>query len=59
MGAKKTGGTAGRMRSKNSAMAAMLKAQGVERNSGKCPICQKTVSLNSLYNHIITCKRGE
>jgi hypothetical protein len=56
MSAKKTGGTAGRMRAKNSAMAAALKAAGIERHTGKCPVCNRIVSLGSIYNHIVTCK---
>lgn len=59
MAAKKSGGTAGRMRAKNSAMAAALKAAGEERTSGKCPLCNRAFSINHLYNHIISCKRGD
>jgi len=58
MSAKKSGGTAGRQRAKDAAMAAAMKAQGIERNIGKCPICNKAISLGSLYNHIISCKRN-
>jgi ribosomal protein L37AE/L43A len=57
MAAKKSVGTAGRMRAKNSAMAAAMKAAGEERNTGKCPICNRTIAVNSLYNHIVSCKR--
>jgi hypothetical protein len=56
MGAKKTGGTAGRQRAKDSAMAAALKEAGIERNIARCPCCHKTISVHSLYNHIISCK---
>ena len=57
MAAKKSGGTAGRQRAKDSAMAAALKAVGDERTVGKCPICNRTIAVHSLYNHIVSCKR--
>jgi len=58
MSAKKSGGSAGRQRAKDVAMAAAMKAQGIERNSGKCPLCNKAIGLGALYNHIVTCKRN-
>lgn len=56
MAAKKTGGTVGRVKAKNQAMAAAMKAAGVERRTGNCPLCHKEVSLHKLYSHILTCK---
>lgn len=56
MSAKKTGGTVGRLKAKNQAMAAMMKAQGIERHTANCPLCHKQVSLRNLYGHIGTCK---
>lgn len=55
MSAKKTGGTAGRRRAKDSAMAAAMKAEGVTRSTCRCPTCHALVSLNSLYAHIGKC----
>lgn len=56
MAAKRSGGTAGRMKAKNAAMAADLKARKVERHVGRCPVCHKEVALQKMYNHIISCK---
>jgi hypothetical protein len=56
MSAKKTGGTAGRQRAKDAAMAAMLKAQGVERHTARCPLCHNLVAIRNLPHHIATCK---
>jgi hypothetical protein len=55
MAAQKSGGTAGRLRAKNQAVAAMMKAQGVKRNVCRCPICHKLVGVDSLYAHIGVC----
>ncbi len=55
MAAKKSGGTAGRVRAKNQATAAALKAAGIERWVGNCPVCHKTVSLAAIYWHIGKC----
>jgi ribosomal protein L37AE/L43A len=56
MSAKKTGGTAGRLRAKNSAMAAAMKAEGIQRHTAKCPVCHRAVAISSMYAHIVTCK---
>lgn len=56
MSAKKTGGTAGRQRAKNQAMAAAMAAQGIKRNTCRCPVCHHLVSLGSIQAHIISCK---
>lgn len=56
MSAKKTGGTAGRQRSKNSAMAADLAARGVKRTSCRCPVCHTVVGLERIYAHLMACK---
>ena len=56
MGARKSGATGTNLRAKNSAMAARMKAEGVERHTTKCPCCHNTVSLDGVYRHIITCK---
>ena len=51
-GARKTGGNAGRARTKDSAMAARIKDE--KRTYQRCPVCNKQVSLNSFENHIRT-----
>jgi len=56
MAAKKTGGTGARMRAKNQAMAAMMKAQGIERQICRCPVCHNAVAIHRLYAHLTTCK---
>lgn len=56
MSAKKTGGTGARLRNKNQAQAAMMKAQGVKRNICNCPVCHSKVSLDHIYAHILNCK---
>jgi len=38
------------------AMAARLKAEGVKRNTARCPICNKMVNIKGMYTHIVTCK---
>jgi len=47
MSAKKTGGTAGRRRAKDSAMAAALAKDGVKRNTFRDPITYKMVSIGT------------
>lgn len=56
MGAKRTGGTGARLKAKNQAMAAAMKAQGVERTTCLCPLCHGKVALSRLYTHILNCK---
>ena len=56
MAAKRSGGTAGRQRTKNQAMAAAMAAQGVKRSTAKCPMCHALVAIGSLYGHIGKCK---
>ena len=51
-GASSSGGGATRRRGKDQAMAAALKAEGIERTSCRCPICNGIVALTRLYNHI-------
>lgn len=58
MSAKKSGGTAGRQRAKDAAMAAELKARGVKRTTCRCPLCHGLVGLERLYGHLATCGRG-
>lgn len=48
MSAKKTGGTAGRNRAKNSAMAAMLAKQGVKRTTFRDPITNNIVACGTI-----------
>ena len=56
MSAKKTGGSAGRQRQKDSAMAADMAKRGIKRNTCKCPVCYKTVGVEQkIYAHIIAC----
>ncbi len=56
MPARKSGGTGARLKAKNAAMAAAMKAEGVTRSTAKCPICHKLVALGSLHFHIAACK---
>lgn len=56
MSAKKTGGTAGRRRAKDSAMAAELARLGVKRTTCNCPVCHKLVSMDRLPAHLMSCK---
>jgi hypothetical protein len=37
---------------KDQEMAARLRAEGVKREVGRCPICNAIVALNHLQNHI-------
>lgn len=39
---------------KDKEMAAYLKKIGHKRTTCRCPICNKIVSLQALYNHIVT-----
>lgn len=55
-GAFASGGGKGRRRQKDQAMAAELKLKGVNRVSGRCPICNQIISLNHFYNHVATHK---
>lgn len=43
---------ASKNREKDQAMAARLKKDNVKRDSGRCPICSKVVSLGQLQTHI-------
>ncbi len=53
MAAKAGGGsTASRKRAKDQEMAARMKADGVHRESARCPVCNGIISLRSIYNHI-------
>jgi len=56
MPAFKTGGTASRLRQKNSEMAARLKAEGIVRRSCRCPICHGLVALDRLHAHLGKCR---
>lgn len=56
MSAKSSGGTASRLRAKNAAMAAAMKAAGIKRSSCLCPMCHAIVSLSALYGHLGKCK---
>lgn len=56
MAAKKTGGSAGRLRAKNAAMAAEMKRNNVERRICRCPVCNKLVSVAGVAQHITSCK---
>lgn len=47
-----------RTKEKDQAMAAMMKALGIERTSARCPVCHVLTSLRSLYMHIATACRG-
>ena len=65
MAAFSSGGTAARLKAKNSAMAAAMKQAGVDRHTANCPLCHRRVSVNrearqaitsGMYQHIISCK---
>ena len=47
MGAKKTGGTAGRRRAKDSAAAAQLAKDGVKRHTYRDPITYKIIPIGA------------
>lgn len=47
MGAKKSGGTAGRRRARDSAAAAQLAKDGVKRTTYRDPITNKIVSIGT------------
>lgn len=56
MSAKKSGGTGARLKAKNQAMAAEMKRLGIERKVARCPVCNKVVGLNTIAQHIGSCK---
>lgn len=55
MSAKKTGGTAGRLKAKNQAQAAAMKAQGIVRKVTRCPICHNLIAILNYQAHTATC----
>jgi len=55
MSAKKTGGSAGRIKAKNQAQAAAMKAQGIVRKTCACPICHNLIAINNYQAHTATC----
>lgn len=55
-GATQSGGTAGRRRNKDAAMAAELKARGVQRTSMACPMCHHIISISGQQGHLVACK---
>lgn len=57
MSAKKTGGHGASLKAKNSAMAARMKADGVERATMKCPLCNRMVGIKTFGSHILGCRR--
>lgn len=42
-------------KNKNVAMAARLKAEGVQRSNATCPNCHKRTPAGSLYSHMLGC----
>lgn len=52
MAASSSKGTAGRLKQKNSEMAARMKADGERRSTMKCPVCHKLIGINSLFAHM-------
>lgn len=52
MAAHTSKGTGSRMKAKNAEMAARMKAEGIQRNTMKCPICHKLVGIGSLWAHL-------
>lgn len=56
MAAKKTGGTAGRIRARNQAMAARMKDEGVERATLRCAICGGLVARDRYPIHLGACQ---
>lgn len=53
-GARKTGGTAGRKRAEDSAMAARIKDQ--KRTTMRCPCCSRLVSIDAFGQHLYQCR---
>jgi len=45
-------GRAGITRTKNQAMAARMKALGIERTTGRCPVCYKMVQNARMQHHM-------
>ncbi len=43
-------------RAKDAAMAARMKAAGIERRHANCPICHRVSALSGFQHHIVTCK---
>lgn len=56
MSAKKTGGHGASTKAKNAAMAARMKADGVERATMKCPLCNRMVGIKSFERHVLGCR---
>lgn len=56
---KSGGGVGGRRRQKDQEMASRMKADGIERRSGVCPICYKSIPLGAgATEHIAQHARG-
>lgn len=55
-GAKRSGGTGSRLKTKNQAMAARMKAENEVRSTCRCPVCHALVGINSLPTHLATGK---
>lgn len=48
-------GLAGRRRAKSQALAARMKALGIERTTGRCALCYSIITIDSIkskYRHI-------
>jgi hypothetical protein len=43
------------IKQKNQAMAMRMKAEGIKRTQGRCPVCNRMVKVD-MYHHIITCR---
>jgi len=51
-GATQSGGGKTNQRGKDAAMAARMKKDKIERRSGRCAICNATITLSSMKKHI-------
>jgi hypothetical protein len=47
---------AARQRERDQNRAMYMKKHGIRRALARCPICNNVVSINKLYQHIVTCR---
>lgn len=52
------GGSRGRTRAKNQAMAAAFKAAGIERTTGRCAQCYRIITIESAKSRYVHLCRG-
>lgn len=51
-------GTAGRNRAKNQAMAARMKDLGIERTTGRCALCYRIITIDSIKSRYVHICKG-